>query len=443
MVLAFVLLAASCGDDTDSVGQDLLGSSSPTVGAEPSGLAPEPAAGLDSQPEITVAAQDTAATGPTLTPATESAPTILFEEEPVIPPDDAAEEVLAAAGEQAATTTTQAATTTAATATTAAPTTSAATSTTQAPTTSTQAPTTTQSPTTTTTTPTTTQAPTTTTTVPPPSTTVPPPSTTMPVTVEGAGSAPEGGHPPAPEAGMIPREHPYWDYPNCAPGPPWPSDCYPPTEWEAPQDLSDCRIGAVPDAGVGGICASRSADEIPRWTSDVKRWVNWCHSQPSGNCGWLLFEMKWALDFFGAHPWCVLNEYQDRVNAYTALGVGAPLNVIDRHGWHRCATVIDPLARPTPTESRTNDSGLLLSGTVSLAEQCRIVLPADIELETRTRRSSEEPERFGSDCDAWAEWVENHPRARDWRDCDRSARLAEEWMEHHYATPERYFPVNC
>lgn len=267
-----------------------------------------------------------------------------------------------------------------------------------------------------------------------------PTTTTIPVTVEGAGAAPEGGHPPAPQAGMIPREHPYWDYPNCAPGPPWPSDCYPPSEWEIPQDLSDCRAGAYPDLGVGGICAGRRANERPRWTSDVARWASWCFRQPRGNCTWLLHQMKWSLDFLGAHPWCVLNEYQDRADAY---GAGARGNTVkNRYGWHNCATVIDPLVKKTPA-GRTNDAGLLLSDTVALAEQCRMVLPADVQLETRVRRSSERPERFGSDCDAWAEWAHTNPRGRDNPDCWRSARLAEEWMEHHHATPERYFTAGC
>lgn len=257
---------------------------------------------------------------------------------------------------------------------------------------------------------------------------------------EGTGPGPEGGHPPHAEAGMIPRDLPYWDYPNCAPGPPWPSDCYPPSEWEVPQDLSDCVHSAYPDEGAGGICAGRRAGETPRWTRDVARWTSWCFDQPRGNCTWLLHEMKWALDFLGAHPWCVLNEYQDRADAYGAGARGT--GVKNRHGWHNCATVIDPLAGDT-RPGRTNDAGLLLSGDTTLAEQCRIVLPADIQLEARVRRRSEQPERFGSDCDAWAEWVQTRPSAQDWRDCDRSARLAEEWMEHHYATPERYFPAAC
>ncbi|MCY4176195.1 MAG: hypothetical protein OXD37_07640 [Acidimicrobiaceae bacterium] len=265
-------------------------------------------------------------------------------------------------------------------------------------------------------------------------------SDTIPVTAEGAGTTPEGGHPPAPRAGMIPRRHPYWNHPDCAPGPPRASDCYPPTEWETPQDLSDC-FAPRPELGAGGICASGPTDELPRWTRDVVGWTSWCFDQPRGNCTWLLYEMKWALDYLGAHPWCVLNEYQERADAYGSGARGK--TVQNRHGWHNCASVIDPPAADPPA-GRFNDAGLLLSDTVSLAEQCRIVLPADVELETRTSLFGEQPEqRFGSDCGAWARWVQNRPKGRERRDCDRSARLAEEWMEHHHATPERYFIVYC
>lgn len=266
------------------------------------------------------------------------------------------------------------------------------------------------------------------------------PSSSAAATAEGSDPEPEGGHPPHPEAGMIPRDLPYWDYPACAPGPPWPSDCYPPSEWEAPQDLSDCVHSAYPDEGAGGVCAGRRAGETPRWTRDVARWTSWCFDQPRGNCTWLLHEMKWALDYLGAHPWCVLDEYQDRADAYGAGARGT--GVKNRHGWHNCATVVDPPAGGTPP-GRANHAGPLLSAGTTLAEQCRTVLPAGVQLEARVRRRSEQPERFGSDCDAWAEWVQSRPGAEDWRDCDRSARLAEEWMEHHYATPERYFPASC
>ena len=269
------------------------------------------------------------------------------------------------------------------------------------------------------------------------------PTTTAPVTTTPP--TPEGGHPPLPQAGMIPRNESYWDYSTCTGSPPWPATCYPPSEWEVPQDLTECTLSPLPDAGVGGICASRRPDrpphqELPRQTRDVIDFITWCgaswHPLP---CEYLLFQMKWSLDYLGAHPWCVVQQYYDRMAAHDDIwysGASLPPDLRNRHGWHLCPSVIDPGQDDDPRR-RLSETG------VSLTEQCRIVLPADVELETGTSRITEEPQRFGSDCDAWAEWVENRPRARDWRDCDRSARLAEEWIEHHHNTPEHYFNVKC
>ena len=253
-----------------------------------------------------------------------------------------------------------------------------------------------------------------------------------------AASAPEGGHPPVPQAGMIPRDEPYWDYPTCSGALPWPPspNCHPPSEWEVTQDLSDCW---TPDVA-GGVCASRKPDETPRQTRDVVRWTESCNAAwRSVSCEHLLSEMKWALDYLGAHPWCVLGEYNRRLWQYHDLwsrGSGVPDDMRNGHGWHRCPSVIDP-AWPDDMTRRLSETG------ISLADQCRAVLPADVELETTTGNIFKPPERFGSDCDAWAAWVADRPAARHWRDCDRSARLAEEWMEHHYGVPENYFPVNC
>ena len=263
----------------------------------------------------------------------------------------------------------------------------------------------------------------------------------MPVTDEEAGPEPEGGHPPAPKVGMVPREHSYWDYPTCAAQPPWPSSCYPPSEWETPQDLSDCIGGGYPDQGVGGICASGRAYETPRQTRDVTEWADSCDSSWHPiSCGNLLNRMKWPLDYLGAHPWCVLNEYYDRLAAYdlhwSQGNETAPRGIEDRHGWHLCPTVIDPPAPDDPT-IRLSETGL------SVARRCRIVLPADVQLETTTGRRNRLAERFGSDCDAWASWVESRTIGRSAPECYRSARLAEEWMEHHHLTPERYAPMSC
>ena len=289
---------------------------------------------------------------------------------------------------------------------------------------------------------TTTAAPATTTTATAATTTSP--ATTTEVEAE-PDPAPEGGHPPSPTAGMIPRDEPYWDYPTCTGSAPWPSDCFPPSEWEVPQDLSECMVAPLPDSGVGGVCASRRPDrpphkELPRQTRDVVEFIDWCESSWHPlSCKYVLFQMKWSLDYLGAHPWCVLQQYYDRIAAHDDVwnrGYSPPRDVKDRHGWSGCATVIDP-----PSDA---DPALRLSETgISLAEQCRIVLPADVQLEDRPSRVTTEPNRFGSDCDSWAEWVESREKSRDWRKCDRAARLAEEWMEHHHDTPERYFNVYC
>ena len=258
------------------------------------------------------------------------------------------------------------------------------------------------------------------------------------------GPEPEGGHPPLPSAGMVPRDEPYWDYPTCSASPAWPADCYPPSEWEIPQDLTDC-FTPLPDAGVSGICASRRPDgpphqELPRQTRDVIDWTNWCQaSWHPLSCGFVLFQMKWSLDYLGAHPWCVLQQYYNRIAAHDDIwnrGAALPADMRNHHGWYLCPSVIDPGQDAHPRR-RLSETG------ISLAEQCRIVLPANVELEDRPRRVNIEPQRFGSDCDGWAEWVENRPIGRDWRGCDRSARLAEEWMEHHHGAPEHYAVVTC
>ena len=234
---------------------------------------------------------------------------------------------------------------------------------------------------------------------------------------------------------MVPRGEPYWDYPTCTGSAPWPSTCYPPSEWDIPQDLSDCW---TPDVA-GGVCASRKPDETPRQTRDVVEWSGWCERWRPISCEYLLAEMKWALDYLGAHPWCVLGQYSLRLEQVYGLwhqGSDIPAGIRNGYGWHRCPTVIDPGQHDDPM-SRLSETG------IPLAEQCRAVLPAGVRLETTTDNIGTPPERFGSDCDAWASWVESRPAARHWRDCDRSARLAEEWMEHHYGVSEHYFPVNC
>ena len=135
---------------------------------------------------------------------------------------------------------------------------------------------------------------------------------------------------------------------------------------------------------------ARPADE-PRATGDDRRmvaaWIAW--AGPTGHTQWMLFNMKWALDYLGADPQCVINEYTDRVAAarraaISAPGAAEPYKLRDLHAWHNCATVIDPYQVGVELPAgRDNDVGLRLSDTpgITLAERCRAVLPPDVQLE--------------------------------------------------------------
>lgn len=218
-----------------------------------------------------------------------------------------------------------------------------------------------------------------------------------------------------PVAGMVPQVHP--DTPL--------------SEWQR---------------GDGSVDPNGIAYDKPRATAQVVAWVNWACEQTAIRCELLLHEMKQALDYLGANPRCVLNMYTERVNYHVRQGQGADWSYsTDTFGWHMCATVIDPVVAEIPDGPRDNDEGLRLSDTsgITLAERCRRVLPGDIELETRGNEVIR-PESFGSDCDAWARWIERDDSPfRSFPACNASLHLAEEWMEHHHNQHERYFRPHC
>ncbi len=161
-------------------------------------------------------------------------------------------------------------------------------------------------------------------------------------------------------------------------------------------------------------------DDRPRVTANVKVWMDWCGGHP--RCDQLLRYMVWALDYLGANEVCVIEQYFD----YALSTAEYPEAT---YGWHNCATIIDPM-QP--------DGRLLSEHTPSMAERCRAVLPEDVELEERINRGVI---RDGLDCDEWGAWVE--ARRTSYPACDRSARLAEEWLEHYIGMPERYWRMSC
>ena len=183
-------------------------------------------------------------------------------------------------------------------------------------------------------------------------------------------------------------------------------------------------------------------NDHPRPTPDVEAWTASCTGMSS--CDWLLYEMKWALDYLGAEEDCVVAVYYARWRRANASNWLSGVE-IDLYGWHRCPTVIDPR---TPTvadpyvQQMPNGSDVLLlaASTDSLADRCRAVLPADVELEFSVNNDLSK-RREGLDCDEWAALA--GARRVTYKTCDASAQLAKEWMEHHHGMPVRHRPISC
>ena len=213
----------------------------------------------------------------------------------------------------------------------------------------------------------------------------------------------------------------------------WDDSCAPPQEWQR---------------GDGTVNPNDRANDLPRSSPIVLAWSDECLATGwgAGNCRWLLHEMHQALDYLGADPICVGNEYRARFQYFLRAGGGANGSYAKEHfGWHNCATVIDPMIGNPPAE-RVSDIGYRLSDTgLSLADRCRAVLTdpfPDIELETRGN-SVVQPTQFGSDCDAWATYIGGKRAFSSFRVCAASMSLAEEWMEHVHGQPESYFRPLC
>ena len=201
--------------------------------------------------------------------------------------------------------------------------------------------------------------------------------------------------------------------------------------------------------------------ETPRSTGpdrvQVAEWINWMGSTDGSYMRSLMADIKWALDYLGAHPACVVNTYYGRVttsNEVTLPNQAEPGYLKDLYGWHNCATVIDPfIAGIAIPGDRDNDIGLRLSDTpgITLAERCRAVLPEDIQLEGFRYLRDESGDRVGepgyypfepghAGCDEWVERVESDRQFvnGEYPECFRSAQLAAEWMEHYHDRPVNY-----
>ena len=178
----------------------------------------------------------------------------------------------------------------------------------------------------------------------------------------------------------------------------------------------------------------RNPGDQPRPTPGVQRWAAWCGGDDNVVCQDMLFTMAWPLDYLGADEECVLAVYYARFLWLQETGqtnYNQP-GLIERFGWHRCATVIDPR---TPTEidpflqELFPSVRLLTPNPDSLADRCREVLPPETSL--GYSRGSQVFDGLG--CDEWGAYIEG--RSTRFPACSRSSRLAWEWMEHHHDKP--------
>ena len=168
-------------------------------------------------------------------------------------------------------------------------------------------------------------------------------------------------------------------------------------------------------------------DDRPRRSENMQTWVDWCGDY--GGCDWLLAQMTWALDHLAADEVCVIERYFSRALEEASNDRDS---LPGEYGWHQCATVIDPI----------QPDGRLLSEQpgITMADRCRAVLPADIELEYH-EDDRRDARRGGLTCDEWGAWVET--RRTSYETCDHSGQLAEEWLEHYIAMPESYWTIGC
>ena len=176
-------------------------------------------------------------------------------------------------------------------------------------------------------------------------------------------------------------------------------------------------------------------DDRPRLSIGVAEWINWCTTNYRGNqgCNQMLYTMTWALDYLGANQACILDTYTERIERGNNPNVYERYNdsrLTNQYGWHRCASVIDPL-QP--------DGSLLSQQGLSMAERCRSVLPDDVELE---RYETIHVVYDGLDCVEWGDWVAGTTTGA-LGDCFQSVELAHEWLEHYFRMPEIFYDIGC
>ena len=294
---------------------------------------------------------------------------------------------------------------------------------------------------------------------PPPTTTAPEPAAPEPAAPEPAAPEPAAPEPAAPEPApttTAPEPAPTTTAPEPVPTTTAPEPAPTTTAPEPVLDPVEAQIAAWEDvrAGVqeGAVWTEpggarplvhpetpetswdagtwdpvRYSDDRPRRSENVQTWVDWCGDD--SRCDWLLAQMTWALDYLAADEVCVVEVYAVRAREEAS---DYRDSLPGEYGWHRCASLIDP---------RQPDGRLLSEQPgITMADRCRAVLPADIDLQYYEGGRTAD-RRGGLSCDEWGAWAES--RRTGYETCDHSGQLAEQWLEHYIGMPEGEGPIGC
>lgn len=167
---------------------------------------------------------------------------------------------------------------------------------------------------------------------------------------------------------------------------------------------------------------------LPEITPGVQAWSDWCYFDArdegvwvhAGTCIQRLSSAAWALNEWGADEACVLDQYTQYMYSYGgAVQGGAETGALEagqRHGWHRCATFLDP----DPDDGETQQQRC-----ESLIERARAADPPLAHIDRYD----------GYDCaDMVARvWPDSEDPARD-QPCYATSALGWMWLEMAYGT---------
>ena len=209
-----------------------------------------------------------------------------------------------------------------------------------------------------------------------------------------------------PYAGCVPDVHP--ETPELS----WALDPSGQTRPPTPEGLPDFSpVGA----GTGDL--PRPTPELVEWTDDVCL----ASGTPAYVCSLVLHQSVWALDYLGASQDCIIAEMTAQVELRHATGGRTTISELER-GWFLCPSVILPDA-DTFTYATVPEDGTTFNAE-EMAQRCRDVLPADVDLEWGA-----------ADCDTWGLAVLSHVGGV-WMTVDAAAELlAGEWMQHYHGAP--------